>query len=127
MNKPLSVSKDVLALNPGLEKELATVPASKYHNIRAETKGLRFQSGYEAAEISKLILAEEQKCIFGLRLQVRFPLPGSNVYVADAVFCQLKDGKLELVVLDAKGYETPEFKIKARLFKERYGQEIELI
>ena len=122
--KELLVSEDVLKLNPELAKELATVPASKYHNVRAEAKGLRFQSGHEAAEISKLILLDERHLIFSLRLQVKFPLQGGNSYTADAVYL---DDNLNVHVVDAKGVRTPEFKIKARLFKAQYGQEIEVI
>lgn len=116
-------SEDVLNLNPELRK-ISIVPASKYHNVRAEARGLSFQSGHEAAEISKLILLEEQRKIFGLRLQVRFPLAGKTSYIADAVYL---DESLEPHVIDCKGFQTKEFKLKAELFKEKYGREIELI
>ena len=119
----LLVSEDVLKLNPELAKELATVPASKYKNVRSEAKGLRFQSGHEAAEISKLILLDERHLVFSLRLQVKFPLQGGNSYTADAVYL---DDKLNVHVVDCKGFATKEFKIKKKLFRERYGQEIEL-
>ncbi len=125
----LPFSEDVLALNPGLAKEVATQPASKYHNVRAEAKGLRFQSGYEAVEVGKLIILDEKHVIFGLRLQVKFPLQGGNSWTADAVYLSLEDGKLKIHVVDAKpeNFQTKEFWIKAKLFKEKYGQEIELI
>jgi len=120
----MTYSDDVLRLNPELAKVAESQPASKYHNARTEAKGLRFDSGKEAAEISNLIVLEEKRLIFALRLQVRFPLPGGIVYVADAVYL---DEKLKAHVVDAKGMLTKEFKIKAKLFKERYGQEIELV
>jgi hypothetical protein len=120
--RPLRVSEDVLRMNPGLQEELATVPASKYRNARAEAKGMRFQSGKEAAGVAGLILLEEQHRIFALRLQVRFPLPGGNVYVADAVYADAPvGGQLQVVVKDFKGFETEGFKIKKRLFEETYG------
>jgi len=120
----MTYSDDVKRLNPELMGAISTVPASKYHNIRAEAKGLRFQSGHEAAEIGKLIVAEEHRLIFALRLQTRFPLQGGNSYTADAVYL---DENLEVHVVDAKGMLTKEFKIKAKLFKERYGKDIELL
>ncbi len=120
----MAYSEDFLKLNPQLREMGATVPASKYHNARAEAKGLRFQSGREAAEVSKLILAEERKMIFALRLQVKFPLQGGNSYTADAVYI---DDELTVHVIDVKGMLTKEFKIKAKLFKEKYDREIELI
>lgn len=119
----LPFSEDVLKLNPGL-RQAETKPASKYGNARAEAKGLRFQSGHEAAEISKLILLDERHLIFSLRLQVRFPLAGENTYVADAVYL---DENLEPHIIDCKGFQTKEFKIKAKLFREKYKKEIELI
>jgi len=113
----LPYSKDVLKLNPTLAGELVTQPASKYKNIRAEAKGLRFQSGHEATEVSKLILLYERHLIFSLRLQVRMPLPGMNWYVADAVYL---DEKLNVHVVDCKGVKTKEYRIKKKLFEERY-------
>lgn len=124
MNGQLQVSEDVLKLNPGLVKALSTVPASKYHNARTDAKGLRFQSGHEATVVSGLMLMEERKQIFALRLQVRFPLQGGNAYVADAVYLDLD---LQPHIVDAKGVLTKEFKIKSRLFREKYKQEIELL
>jgi len=120
----MTYSDDVIRLNPELAKEVATVPASKYHNAKAEAKGFRFQSGHEAVEMGKLILLDEKHLIFGLRLQVKFPLAGGNSWTADAVYL---DDNLQVHVVDAKGVLTKEFKIKAKLFKEQYGQEIELV
>ena len=121
-------SPDVRALNPELEAEVkaSQVTPSKYHNVRTEARGMTFQSGHEASVIGSLILLEEQKKIFALRLQVRFPLSGDTVYVADAVYL---DEKLESHIIDAKplNFQTKEFKIKRRLFKEKYGRDIELV
>lgn len=126
MPLPFSVSSDVLALNPQLreENDRPTVSPSKYKNVRAEAKGMTFQSGHEAAVVSNLIMLEERKQIFALRLQVRFPLAGETVYVADACYCELRDGVLSVVVADAKGMKTKEYKIKRKLFRERYGVNI---
>ena len=115
-------SDDVLALNPELKPDVAGVTPSKYHNARTESRGMTFASGHEAVVISQLILLEERKLIFALRLQVRFPLSGSTVYVADAVYL---DEKLEPHIVDAKGVSTKEYKLKRRLFKERYNRDIE--
>ena len=56
----MTYSDDVLKLNPELAKLAESKPASKYHNVRTEAKGLRFQSGHEAAEMGKLIIAEKR-------------------------------------------------------------------
>lgn len=117
-------SQDVIKLNPELTQATESQPASKYKNVRTEAGGLRFQSGHEASEIMKLVLLDEKHLIFGLRLQVKFHLAGGNSYIADAVYL---DEKLRAHVVDAKGVLTKEFKIKAKLFAEKYGKEIELI
>ncbi len=123
----MTYSDDVIRLNPELARMAEPKPASKYHNAKTESKGLSFQSGHEAAEIGKLIVLDEKHLIFGLRLQVRFPLntKGDAVdYIADAVYNELVDGKLVVRVVDAKGMRTATYKIKARLFKSQYGQSI---
>jgi hypothetical protein len=112
-------SEDVLRLNPELRQ--AAIPASKYHNARTEAKGLSFQSGHEASEVSNLILLDERHQIFALRLQVRFPL-GNETYVADAVYL---DDKLEAHIVDVKGFRTRDYLRKRKLFKAKYGREIE--
>lgn len=128
----LPMSDDVRRLNMNKLGEIeAPIPASKYKNVRTEAKGLRFQSGHEATEIGKLIVLDEKHIVFGLRLQVKFPLPGGNSYVADAVYLEFDEriGQLVIRVVDAKplNFQTKEFKIKAKLFAEKYGQDIELL
>ena len=107
--------------------------ASKWHNVRTEMAGMTFQSGHEAAVIGNLMTAEEHRAgVFGLRLQVRFPLPGGKFYDADATYL---DEHLKSHVIDAKGWNqktqkyilTAEFRSKRRQFRELYGQEIELL
>ncbi len=121
----MAYSKEVLDLNPQLRGviDTATETPSKYHNCRAEAKGMTFQSGHEAAGVTSLILADEHhQGVFALRLQVRFPLPGKAVYVADAVYA---DDALQVHVVDFKGFKTPEYRLKKKLFKEAYGKDIE--
>jgi len=129
---PLSMRKQALAQYPALGHVEKTVPASKYMNVKAQAHGMRFDSGHEAEGVSALILAEEQHKVFGLRLQVRFPLPGGIVYVPDAVYSILKDGLLMVVVEDFKAWDkklgqyryTGEYKIKKKLFESIYGIKI---
>ncbi len=120
----ITVSEDCYNLNKdalGVGK-VASQPASKYRNVRTEAKGLRFQSGKEAAGVANLILLEEQHEIFALRLQVPFPLQARINYIADAVYL---DRYLKPHVVDFKGFRTPEYKLKKKLFKTKYGKEIE--
>jgi len=122
MNEQPTYSEDVLKLNPELRGQVVTTPASKYHNAKAEAHGMSFQSGKEASGVSNLIMLEEQKIIFALRLQVRFPIAGNITYIADAVYL---DENLQPHVVDYKGFATKEYKLKRKLFREKYGREIE--
>ncbi len=118
-----SFSEEVKRLNPELAAQLKTATPSKYKNARTEAKGMSFQSGHEAAEIGKLILADEHKAgVFGLRLQVNFPLPGGVIYRADATYL---DEHLIGHVVDCKGVRTKDYLIKKKLFKATYGKDIE--
>ncbi len=116
------VSPDVRVLNPELQAIAKVGKPSKYGNAKTQVKGMLFDSGYEAAGVANLILLEQQYEIFALRLQVQFPLQAKISYIADAVYV---DKYLKVHVVDFKGYATREYKIKRKLFKERYGQEIE--
>jgi hypothetical protein len=125
----MDFSEDVLRLNPQLRGEDVSKPLkpSKYHNAKTEAAGMVFDSSHEAAGVGDLILLEEQKHIFGLRLQVRFLLAAGIEYVADAVYCEYseKSGHLEAHVVDFKGFKTKEYRLKKKLFREKYGQDIE--
>jgi hypothetical protein len=67
---------------------------------------------------------EKGKEIFGLCYQVRLPLAGGVVYIADFMYSDVQDGKLITVIEDSKGFKTPEYRLKKKLVKEKYGVEI---
>ncbi len=118
-------SEDFLRRNAAVLQGLGpAMPASKYHNARAQFRSMTFASGREAKRAGELVLLEEQRQIFALRFQVGFPLPGGVKYIADAVYCELRDGELQVVIEDSKGFRTKEYKLKKRLFEERYGIKI---
>ena len=89
---------------------------------KAETvDGIRFASKREARRWGELQLLQRAGQIMDLRRQVKFYLfgrdgpiltPGGRVaqYVADFVYVDNRNG-LE-VIEDAKGYPTPEYKLK---------------
>jgi hypothetical protein len=99
----------------------------KYRNVPTVINGIRFPSKGEGRRYGELLLLLGAGAIRDLRRQVTFPLYGKNgspicSYRAD--FLYEENGKL--VCEDFKGFETPEFKIKAKLFRDNYGREIEL-
>lgn len=105
---------------------------SKYNNKPIRVNGMYFRSNLEYERWSELRLLERAKKISNLERQVEFvvfdgfELKGKRIrpikYIAD--FTYVRDGKF--IVEDAKGVETDVFKIKAKLFRARYGQEIEV-
>ena len=94
---------------------------SKYRNVRTAYAGKVYDSKREAQRAAELDLLIKAGEIAGKLEQVPFALPGGVVYRADFVVLR-NDGTW--YVEDAKGVRTKEYKIKARLFAERYGQEI---
>ncbi len=97
---------------------------SKYSAIRTEVDGITFASKKEARRYSELKLLERAGKIFNLQLQPRYPVTvnGKKVcsYVGD--FAYYTSGILSsLVVEDAKGFKTPMYRLKAKLFEACYG------
>ena len=98
--------------------------------------GIRFDSTLEARYYEHLKLLKQAGVISELELQVKcellpaqkHPVTGKHIrainYIAD--FCvTYPDGSVEY--LDTKGYEKPEFKLKAKLFIAKYKQPLWLI
>jgi len=99
---------------------------NKYRNKRVWAFGRWWDSQFEYNYYYYLLEKEKQGIINDLQIQVPFTLIDKSKYgtaikyIADFVY--YKDNKM--VVVDAKGVKTPTYKLKARLFAERYGFEI---
>lgn len=101
---------------------------AKYHSKKAKcNQGHIHDSKKEAARCNELIMLEKSGKIKNLRQQVRFELipptkytdmPNERacVYIADFVYTQ---GDVTFVE-DTKGYKTPDYIIKRKLFKQKY-------
>jgi hypothetical protein len=105
----------------------------KYHNQPLVVDGQHFDSRAEAARYLVLLERQQRGQISGLRTQPRYELQAAFrdaqgrmtraiVYVADFEYRE-KGG--QLVAEDVKGMETQVWRIKAKMFKNRYP-EIEL-
>ena len=85
----------------------------------------RFDSKREFLRFCVLRLMERSGEISGLARQVKYRIEvaGTHVcdYVADFTYTT-RDGKF--VVEDAKGFRTPEYRLKAKLYKAVFGREI---
>ncbi len=114
-------------------RTLGKAPAkpSKFGNKKVETPtGEKFDSRREARRFGALVIRARVGEIRNLRRQVRYPLTAHGqpicVYVGDFEYEERDGVRWELVTEDAKGFETPEFKLKAKLFAAEYGRAIRL-
>jgi hypothetical protein len=97
---------------------------SKYRNKKTVILGEKFASKAEAARYVELKAMEEAGEIKYLVRQPVYRLFGGIRYIADFRYITT-DGKT--VVEDVKGLETPEFKMKKKLFRDVYKQDIQII
>jgi hypothetical protein len=107
---------------------------NKFNAVKTTVNGIKFDSKLEAKRYGQLILIEKGGLIKHLKLQVPFRLDMSHKtcpcckavnykrYVAD--FTYIEDG--QLVVEDAKGKPTVDFRRKKRLMKAIYGIDVKL-
>ena len=99
---------------------------NKYGNKKLDTPDGKFDSKYEYEEWCRLKLLERGHIISDLQRQVSIELyPNLKTsqgviraikYIADFVYFE----KGEKVVVDTKGYETDDYKIKKKLLLWRY-------
>lgn len=99
--------------------------ASKYKSRKVEVDGITFHSAKEAKRYGELKLLEKAGEIRELVLQPRFPLDVAGVkvatYVADFKYLERDEDDLwQLVVEDVKGFRTPVYRLKAKLFSALY-------
>ena len=106
----------------------------KYHAQPVTIDGHRFDSALEGRHYASLRIAQEQGWITDLELQPRFvlqeklKLPSGKTqraifYKADFQFVRVGDARK--IVVDVKGFPTPLFRIKEKLFRLKYP-EVEL-
>lgn len=95
---------------------------SKFRNKRTTVGGITFASRKEASRYHELKLMQAAGVISGLSLQPRFPisLAGAKIctYVGDFRYAERGRNICE----DAKGFQTPLFKLKWKLVKAAYPE-----
>ena len=101
----------------------------KYGNKKVTVQGIKFDSKWESQRYLYIKSLERAGTVKDLELQVRYNLMVNDekicAYIADFRYQkQNKDGEWYEVVEDAKGVETPEFKLKKKLMKACLGIEI---
>ena len=101
----------------------------KYGNKKVTVQGIKFDSKWESERYLYIKSLELAGRVRNLDLQVRFALEvnGQKIctYIADFRYeKENANGDWEAIVEDAKGVETPEFKLKKKLMKACLGIEI---
>lgn len=93
---------------------------NKFGAKRTEVDGITFASKAEAARYKTLKMELANGIIKNLELQPKFPIIVEGVkvctYIAD--FRYELNGRT--IVEDVKGFQTPLFKLKAKLLKAKY-------
>lgn len=91
---------------------------NKYKAKKIKTRDGKFASQLEFYKWSELLLMQNAGLISNLRRQVKIKLGHKVSYIADFVYYDNK--KLCLIVGDAKGVETKDFRIKKEWLLEKY-------
>ena len=116
---------------------------SKYHSKKIKRDGITFDSVREYNRWCELQLLEKAGKIYGLRRQVKFQLiPAQYEQIWDKKLHCLKKGKCierecnyiadfcyydengDFIVEDAKGFKTPEYRIKRKLMLHVHNKRI---
>ncbi|MBX5143345.1 DUF1064 domain-containing protein [Rhizobium lentis] len=103
---------------------------SKYGNKKVTVDGIRFDSKREAEYYAALKLREKAGEVIGVELQRPFALLGNNgmliaTYKAD--FCFWDNVADRFRVIDVKGVETKDFKLKKKMMLGLLGINVEVI
>tara|TARA_R100000149_G_scaffold57613_1_gene26585 strand:+ start:36 stop:413 length:378 start_codon:yes stop_codon:yes gene_type:complete len=104
---------------------------NKYFAKKTVAMGLKFDSRWEAERWGQLKAMERAGVVTQLERQITYDLSINDVkicnYIADFRYLlEEEDGLSRLVVEDAKGILTPEFKLKKKMMKAIHGIDIHL-
>ena len=105
--------------------------SSKFGAKKTIVDGITFDSKWESERYGQLKAMERGGIVTDLELQVKYDIIINDIkickYIADFVYKEESpDGKIKEIVEDAKGFETPEFKLKKKLMKAVHGIDIYL-
>ena len=96
----------------------------KYNAQQTKIDGIKFDSKAEARRYKDLQILQKSKKIKWFIRQVPFDLPGNIKYRCDFLVVDQNDN---IIIEDVKGFETEVFKLKKKLFEEKYPLKISII
>lgn len=91
---------------------------NKYKAKKIETRDGVFASQLEFRKWNELLLMQNAGLISNLRRQVKIKLGHKVSYIADFLYYDVE--KLNLIVADAKGIETKDFRVKKEWLLEKF-------
>lgn len=102
---------------------------NKYFAKKTVAMGLKFDSKWEAERWGQLKSMERAGIVTQLERQIKYDLTINDVKICDYVadfryLLEEEDGMFKLVIEDAKGFQTPEFKLKKKLMKAIHNIEL---
>ena len=105
--------------------------SSKFGAKKTIVDGITFDSKWESERYGQLKAMERGGIVTDLELQVKYDIVINDIkicrYIADFVYKEESpSGEIKEIVEDAKGFETPEFKLKKKLMKAVHGIDIYL-
>jgi len=117
------------SLTPERRAEIASIAGNarwtKYRNVPTQVDGITFPSKHEADYYLQLKARKYANDIRGFVRQVSLPLPShKRRLIVDFVVIE-NDGRTRWI--DAKGFETPTFKVKRDELEHHLGIRIELV
>ncbi len=130
MNMSYTELQELLKKNPALHvrsedlarlQEADTGKEHKYHAQPGYLDGIYFDSQAEMERYGELRILKMAKVIEDFKVHPKYQISPRKYYEADFEV-KYSDGHIE--VEDVKGFETPEFKLKADLFREKYPDKI---
>ena len=104
---------------------------NKYFAKKTVALGLKFDSRWEAERWGQLKSMERAGIVTQLERQIKYELSINDVKICDYIadfryLLEEEDGLSKLVIEDAKGILTPEFKLKKKMMKAIHGIDIHL-
>ena len=115
---------EIVKQRPELAELLKQKRANKYGNQPTEFGGRRYQSQMEAQTAAHLDILKRLGYVTRWTPQVSYDLGAGISYVGDFEVWYRQG---EYRVLDVKGQILPMFKLKAKLFKSRFGFPIDIV
>jgi predicted nuclease of restriction endonuclease-like RecB superfamily len=98
---------------------------SKFNSKHVVIDGIKFHSEAEGAYYCLLKKDEQDGRVRDIQRQVKFQISARVSYIADFVYLRKTPADFVKVIVDVKGFRTPEYKLKKTLLEDLRNVQIE--